>query len=114
AGDGSAVSVQAEQADPHSLLNWYRMLIGWRRAIPALRDGTLRNWRDANLHVAAWELDDAHGDVLVLHNLFDQPQTVSLPTQRFNHLLKHSLPGTRIVDNRLSLPAYGSAILGSD
>jgi glycosidase len=111
AGDGRAVSVQAEQADPQSLLDWYRMLIGWRREIPALRDGALRDWRDVNLRVAAWELDDARGDVLVLHNLSGQPQNLTLPAQRFHRLLKHSLPGTRIAADRLQLPAYGSAIL---
>ncbi|MGH8115601.1 MAG: alpha-amylase family glycosyl hydrolase, partial [Rhodanobacteraceae bacterium] len=34
AGDGPAVSVEAEKADQGSLLHWYRMLIGWRRDIP--------------------------------------------------------------------------------
>lgn len=111
AGDGGAVSVEAEQADPHSLLNWYRMLIQWRRDIPALREGGLRNWRAAGMHIAAWELDDAQGDVLVLHNLSGQAQTVTLPAQRFHTLLKHSLPGTAIADDRLQLPAYGSAIM---
>lgn len=111
AGDGGAVSVQAEQADPHSLLNWYRMLIQWRRDVPALREGTLRNWRPAGLSVAAWELDDAHGDVLVLHNLSGKPQAVTLPARRFHGLLKHSLPGTTVADGRLQLPAYGSAIM---
>lgn len=111
AGDGPAVSVEAEDKDPGSLLNWYRMLIGWRRDIPALRDGVLQDWRDANMQVAAWELDDAHGDVLVLHNLSGQPRTIDLPAQRFHSLLKHSRPDTRITGGRLTLPAYGSAIL---
>ncbi|MBD8879994.1 DUF3459 domain-containing protein [Rhodanobacter sp. 7MK24] len=111
AGDGGAVSVEAEQADPHSLLNRYRMLIQWRRDIPALRTGVLHNWRDAGEHVAAWELDDAQGDVLVLHNLAGTPQTVTLPAQRFHTLLKHTLPGTTVADGHLQLPAYGSAIL---
>ncbi|MBD8874382.1 alpha-amylase family glycosyl hydrolase [Rhodanobacter sp. DHB23] len=111
AGDGAAVSVEAEQADPHSLLNWYRMLIQWRRDVPALREGALHNWRDAGEHVAAWELDDAQGDVLVLHNLSGEPQSVALPAQRFRTLLRHSLPGTTLADGELQLPAYGSAIM---
>ncbi|MGH8190290.1 MAG: alpha-amylase family glycosyl hydrolase, partial [Rhodanobacteraceae bacterium] len=78
AGDGPAVSVQAENADPGSLLNWYRMLIGWRRDIPALRDGVARDWRDGNRQVAAWELDDPRGDVLVLHNLSGRVQLIAL------------------------------------
>jgi glycosidase len=111
AGDGPDVSVAAERADPHSLLNWYRMLIGWRKDIPALRDGTARDWRDDNMRVAAWELDDPHGDVLVLHNLSGEPQSVALPRQRFRALLRHSRADTAIADGRLALPPYGSAIL---
>jgi hypothetical protein len=87
------------------------MLIQWRRDVPALRDGALRDWRDANLQVAAWELHDAHGDVLVLHNLSGQPQTVTLPATRFHRLLRHSQPDTAIHGGTLQLPAYGSAIL---
>jgi glycosidase len=109
--DGPTVSVEAEDKDPGSLLNRYRMLIGWRVDIPALRDGVLHNWRDNNLQVAAWELDDPHGDVLVLHNLSGQAQSVTLPPQRFHALLRHSLAGTMVQNGRLQLPAYGSAIL---
>jgi glycosidase len=111
AGDGPAVSVEAEERDRDSLLNWYRMLIGWRRDIPALRDGAARAWRDSNMQVAAWELYDVHGDVLVLHNLSGKPQTVVLPTQRFHSLLKHSRADTQIANGRVTLPPYGSAIL---
>jgi glycosidase len=113
AGDGPAISVEAEQADPGSLLNWYRMLIGWRRDIPALRDGVARNWRDASLQVAAWELDDPHGDVLVLHNLSGEPQSVHLQGRRFHKLLRHSRADTQWADGRLRLPPYGSAVLKS-
>ena len=111
AGDGPDVSVEAEEKDPGSLLNWYRMLIGWRRDIPALRDGIARDWRDANRQVAAWELDDPHGDVLVLHNLSGKPQTVSLPANRFHTLLKQTRADTSIDGGRLELPPHGSAVL---
>ena len=111
AGDGPEVSVQAESADSRSLLNWYRMLIGWRRDIPALRDGVARNWRDGNLQVAAWELDDPHGDVLVLHNLSGRTQTVELKGRHFHGLLRRSRAGTVLAGSRLQLPPYGSAVL---
>jgi alpha-amylase len=111
AGDGPDVSVQAEQDDPSSLLNWYRMLIGWRRTVSELRDGVLHDWRDGDVHVAAWELDDPRGDVLVLHNLSGSAQTVALPARRFHALLRHSRAGTTIAHGRLKLPPYGSAIL---
>jgi glycosidase len=111
AGDGPAVSVEAEENVSVSLLDWYRMLIGWRRDVPALRDGVPHDWRDANMQVAAWELDDPHGDVLVLHNLSGKPQTIALPAKRFHTLLKHSRADTKIAGGRLTLPPYGSAIL---
>lgn len=111
AGDGPDVSVDAEDKNPASLLNWYRMLIGWRRDIPALRDGVPHEWRDANRQVAAWELDDAHGDALVLHNLSGKLQGLALPARRFRTLLRHSRAGTSIDHDRLELPPYGSAIL---
>ncbi|HEX5960754.1 MAG TPA: alpha-amylase family glycosyl hydrolase [Rhodanobacteraceae bacterium] len=111
AGDGPDVSVQAQNDDPGSLLNWYRMLIDWRCDIPALRDGALHDWRGAGPQVAAWELRDAHGDVLVLHNLSGGPQTVALPGPRFHTLLRHSRAGTGIAGGELTLPPYGSAIL---
>ena len=111
AGDGPDVSVQAEQNDPASLLNWYRMLIDWRRAVPELRDGVLHDWRDGNRQVAAWELDDAHADVLVLHNLSGTAQIVALPARQFHAVLRHSRADTTIADSRLKLPPYGSAIL---
>ena len=111
AGDGPNVSVDAENNDPASLLDWYRMLIGWRRDIPALRDGVPRDWSDANRQVAAWELDNPSGDVLVLHNLSGKPQTIALPAQRFHTLLEHSRADTAIAGGRLQLAPYGSAIL---
>jgi glycosidase len=111
AGDGPDVSVEAERQDPSSLLNWYRMLIGWRRDIPALRDGVVHDWRDANMQVAAWELDDAHGDVLVLHNLSGRAQTIKLPARRFHSMLRRSRAETKVTQGRLMLPPYGSAIL---
>jgi len=111
AGDGPDVSVEAQNDDAGSLLSWYRMLIDWRRDIPALRDGVAHAWRGADMQVAAWELDAAHGDVLVLHNLSGKPQTIALPGQRFHTLVRHSRADTKIIDDHLTLPPYGSAVL---
>jgi alpha-glucosidase len=41
APDYKTVNVQAESADPNSLLNWYKKLIAIRRENPALRDGSM-------------------------------------------------------------------------
>ena len=111
AGDGPDVSVEAEQQAGDSLLHYYAMLIGWRREIGALRDGTLTAPPLANPHIAAWQLDDAGSHVLVLHNLSGQPQQVPLGDTRFRHVLRHSRAGTALRRGRLTLPPYASAIL---
>lgn len=111
AGDGPAVSVEAEQQADDSLLHYYTMLIGWRREIGALRDGTLTAHPLANPHIAAWQLDDAGSHVLVLHNLSGQPQQLPLGDARYRQLLRYSRPGTVLQRGRLSLPPYASAIL---
>jgi glycosidase len=113
AGDGPAVSVDAEQQDAHSLLAWYRMLIGWRRDLAVLRDGALRMPPVANPQVAAWELSDAGSEVLVVHNLSHQPQALALDAslRRFTRIRLASLPGALITAEQLRLPAYGSVVL---
>jgi glycosidase len=114
AGDGADITVQAEQADPHSLLARYRELIGWRRRIGALRDGALVTRELGNPQLIAWELSDTNGDVLVVHNLSDHAQTVRLGAhdlQRFADVIEHTMADTSQSKGVLHLPAYGSAIL---
>jgi alpha-amylase len=109
--DGAAVSVEAEQADPDSLLRYYTMLIHWRSAVSALRDGAIHEYAMANPHIAAWQLDDAASHVLVLHNLSGQTQDVPLGDARFHAVLLHSKPGVTLRHDRLRMPAYTTAIL---
>ncbi len=114
AGDGAEITVQAEQSDPHSLLERYRELIGWRRNISALRDGALVSRDLGNPQLIAWELSDANGDVLVVHNLSDHAQTIRLGThglRRFARVTKHTASDTTLAQDALRLPAYGSALL---
>jgi alpha-amylase len=109
--DGAAVSVEAEQSDPDSLLRYYTMLIRWRSAVSALRDGAIHEYGIANPHIAAWRLDDAARHVLVLHNLSGQAQDVPLGAARFHAVLLHSKPGVTLRHGRLQMPAYTTAIL---
>jgi alpha-amylase len=114
AGDGPDVSVDAEQADANSLLHYYTTLIGWRRQIGALRDGTLSAWSTGNPQIAAWQLSDAHSRVLVVHNLSGTAQTIDVSHaagHRFDMLQERSQPGTTLADGKLQLPPYSSAIL---
>ncbi|MEO6800790.1 MAG: alpha-amylase family glycosyl hydrolase [Rhodanobacter sp.] len=114
AGDGADVTVQAQQADPHSLLARYRELIGWRRRISALRDGALVTRDLGTPQLVAWELHDGRDDVLVVHNLSDHSQTVRLDAhdlQRFALVAEQTVADTSLANDALSLPAYGSAVL---
>ncbi|KZC18850.1 MULTISPECIES: alpha-amylase family glycosyl hydrolase [Rhodanobacter] len=111
AHDGPQVSVEAQQADADSLLHYYSMLIHWRSELPALRDGAIRPWISDNPHIAAWQLDDAHGRMLVVHNLSGQPQSLALDGQPFHRVRLRSGPGATVQHERLQLPAYTTAIL---
>lgn len=108
------VSVQAENDNPHSLLNRYRMLIRWRETIAPLRDGVAGEYATGNSALAAWRLQDESGRVLVVHNLSARAQSLRLrPVQGYAYgaLLRASEPATRIEAGVLRLPAYGSAVL---
>jgi len=113
AGDGPAVSVDAQQDDRHSLLAWYRTLIGWRRALPVLREGALGVPAITNRSLVAWELTRGDDRVLVVHNLSREPQTLELTgaLARFGQVRFASAPDARIDAGRLRLPAYASAVL---
>lgn len=113
--DDAEVSVQAELADPASLLNRYRTLIHWRQAISALRDGVLHAYPVADAHVAAWRLDDAHSHVLVMHNLSGTPRTITLAagTPAFTRMIEQTGQGAALAGRRLLLPPYASLILQS-
>lgn len=108
---GPSVSVDAEQADPDSLLHYYAMLIHWRSQLSALRDGRIHEYVVDNPHIAAWQLDDADSHVLVLHNLSGQPRDVPLGGERFHAVVLHSKPGIILKHDHLQMPAYATAIL---
>ncbi|THD09000.1 alpha-amylase family glycosyl hydrolase [Rhodanobacter lindaniclasticus] len=114
AGDGPDITVQAQQDDPHSLLTRYRELIGWRRHIGALRDGALTTRDLGNPQLIAWELRDAHGAVLVVHNLSGSAQTIRLAAhdlQRYAGVRARTEDATTLAQGVLHLPSYGSAVL---
>ncbi len=108
------VSVQAEENNPHSLLERYRELIRWRMDIAPLRDGVAGEFASGNAALAAWRLQDAQGRVLVVHNLSGREQQLMLrPVEGFAYgtLLRASESGTDVTGGVLRLPAYGSVVL---
>lgn len=108
------LSVAAQQADSHSLLNRYRELVHWRIEIPALRAGGFAAYPHASDHLAAWQRPLPGGGVLVVHNLSGQTQTMALDVPdepRYTRVLEATGTGATIHDNTLSVPAYTSVVL---
>lgn len=65
--DHDTRNVEAQSADPGSLLSWYRELIELRRSEQALREGGLE-WLDAPRGVMAWERSSGNRRVRVYLN----------------------------------------------
>ena len=78
--DYTTINVQAEEADPNSLLDWYKKLIELRRTNPALRNGQLQMLDPTNPNVLSYLRKGPPGlpSVVVSLNFTAQPQTVSL------------------------------------
>jgi glycosidase len=112
ANRAAAVSVEAEAADPHSLLNRYRELIGWRIALPALREGDLQAFDSGDAQVLAFVRAVPGQRVLVVHNLSGHAREMPIdPAQGFGALLRQTDADVHLADGRLHLPAYASAVL---
>jgi alpha-glucosidase len=73
------INVQAESADPDSLLNWHRQLIALRRNNAALRSGRTVMLDQTNARVLTYARVTGEGEtVLVSLNLSGEPATVAL------------------------------------
>ena len=72
-GDSPEVNVAAQEADPGSLLNHYRTLIGLRRDHPALRGGDMWPVESGSRQVYSFLRQDGTETVLVVVNLSGQP-----------------------------------------
>jgi alpha-amylase len=68
-GDSPQVNVEVEAADPGSLLNYYRALIGLRLAHPALRSGTFFQADSRNVGTYAFLRQAGDETILVVANL---------------------------------------------
>jgi alpha-glucosidase len=74
-----SINVQAEKANPNSLLTWYRSLIRLKKTNPALAHGDNIMLDTSNSKVLSW-LRQVLGTptVVVVANFTSEPQTVSL------------------------------------
>ncbi len=74
------INVQAELADPTSLLNWHKKLIAMRRDTPALHDGGVVMLDVDNPDVLSYVRTPPAGKapILVSLNMSSEPKTISL------------------------------------
>ncbi len=68
--------VDVQEADPESLLNWYRTLIGLRKQAPELYRGTMTALDAGNDAVCFFQVTDTTGAVLVAVNVSQKESAV--------------------------------------
>ncbi|WP_256756668.1 alpha-amylase family glycosyl hydrolase [Cohnella sp. WQ 127256] len=109
-------SVEAEEESPDSLLNHYRTLISWRSQEKALREGTIGSYDTDNTYVTSYIRASGDDQVLVLHNMSKEPQTLTLhvteaqPTM-FSKLVLTNNQNAKFDNQVLAIPAYTTVIL---
>ncbi|MFP6561021.1 maltose alpha-D-glucosyltransferase [Paraburkholderia sp. B3] len=79
-----AINVEAQNRDPHSLLNWTRRMLATRRAKQTFGRGTIRFLRPANRKILAY-LREMPGEapILCVANLSRAPQAVELDLSEY-------------------------------
>ncbi|MBB3110628.1 glycosidase/uncharacterized membrane protein [Paenibacillus phyllosphaerae] len=107
-------NVETQLADDNSLLNYYKLLIAWRTEIPALRDGGLEEYKLDNPKIGAFLRMTAEEEVLVVHNMSGEEQSIELAASEgksLRELLKTSKDGASLSGTKLTLPAYSTVIV---
>ena len=107
----ATINVTAEEADPNSLLNWYKALIELKKTNPALIEGENVMLDTTNTKTLSWLRKGATRSVVVVTNFTDEPQTVDLSAEVKGAGLKTLLKTPGAADPAsvaaISLPAFG-------
>jgi alpha-glucosidase len=74
------INVQAELADPNSLLNWHKQLISMRRKRDSIRDGGIVMLDTTNPSVLSYvrTAPPGHHNIVIALNMTAQPQSIAL------------------------------------
>ena len=98
-----AVNVEAQAANPQSLLSWMRRLIALRKSRPAFARGTLEFLHPDNRKVLAFVRTLGEERILVIANLSRFPQYAQLDLSTFDGMLPVEMFG------RVEFPALARA-----
>jgi len=107
------VNVEAQNADPGSLLNWLKATLAVRKTCPALARGDIRFLTPPNKAVLAYLRAGSDETILVVNNLSDQAQGVNLDLSEFagvrpeDLFSRERLPEVSPAPYKLELARYG-------
>ncbi|HYG41500.1 MAG TPA: maltose alpha-D-glucosyltransferase, partial [Bordetella sp.] len=108
-----AVNVEAQQRDPHSLLNWTRRMVATRRQSHVFGRGTLRFLYPGNRKILAYLRQEDEYTILCVANLSSAAQPVELDLAEFagkvpvEMLGESPFPDIGTLPYLLTLPPYG-------
>lgn len=108
-----AVNVEAQERDPHSLLNWVKRMLAVRGEHQAFGRGTQRFLRPANRKILAYLREHGDDAILCVANLSRTAQAVELDLSEFEGRTPVELSGQAAFPKvgqlpyLLTLPPYG-------
>ncbi|XSG81346.1 MAG: maltose alpha-D-glucosyltransferase [Methyloligella sp. ZOD6] len=108
-----SVNVEAQEKDPHSLLNWTKRMIAVRKSHTAFGQGTLSFLYPSNRKVLAYLREYDGETILCVFNLSRSAQAVELDLSEKKTLIPVELTGRSIfpaigtLPYLLTMPAYG-------
>ena len=109
-----AINVEAQEADPSSLLNWMRRMIAVRRQHSAFGRGSFRILYPRNRHVLAYLRSHGGETILCVANLARSAQAVELDLSDFSGCVpvelvsRSSFPPIGHLTYLLTLSSYGT------
>jgi alpha-glucosidase len=110
--DSASRNVAAQEADPASLLSWYRALIALRRSREELRSGSI-GFLDLAPDLLAYERGAGTGRILVLLNFSSKPLQVECPFPGTTLLGSARAAGSAVEASTLGLGPLEALIVGS-
>jgi glycosidase len=105
-----------QKEDANSLLNFYRRLIGFRNATPALTYGDIEESGIYIEEVVSFKRRYQNEEILVLHNISDVEVTFAVdePASFSRNLFNTAGDELKINEGSLVVPAYTTAIFAKE
>jgi alpha-glucosidase len=111
APDSPTVNVARQAGDPASLLSFYRQVIWYRKASPALLEGTYRALESPS-DTFVYVREHARQRLLVALNFAGEARTIPLPADARGSVVLATAPEPRAgVAGSISLPATAGAVV---